>query len=164
MSGTTEAHQKLEALRAELASAATPAERVKAGMLLVEEIWLSDPAATIPLLERVVIDAEAAGTAKPWGRAVTMLSELLRNAGDLEGSERYAELALRDANATGDRKTRACALNLIGMVHQERGEFQPALECFEEFLRTSREIGFRRGEDTALNQLAGVYGLQGDLE
>lgn len=163
MSDPTEAGQKLQALRAQVASAPTPAERAKAGMRLVEELWLSDPAAATPLLERLVGEAEAAGDRKTWGRAVTMLSELLRNAGDLEGSERYADLALKDADATGDLQGRGCALNLVGMIHQERGEFGPALRCFEEFLQISRQIGFRRGEDTALNQLAGVYGLQGDM-
>jgi DNA-binding NtrC family response regulator/tetratricopeptide (TPR) repeat protein len=164
MSDTTSQNDELQKLREGVAAAATPAERVKATMLLVDEIWLSDPAAAVPLLERVVVDAEAAGEKKHWGRAVTMLSELLRQAGDLEGSARYAELTLRDADATGSRQGRACALNLIGMVHQERGEHGRAVECFEEFLRISREDGFRRGEQAALNQLAGIYGLQGDLE
>ena len=164
MSGATDPSVKLRSLREGVAAAATPAERVKATMLLVEALWLSEPAAAIPLLERVIVEAEATGQKKPWGRAVTMLSELLRQAGDLDGSARYAELALKDADATGNRQGRACGLNLIGMIHQERGEFGRALECFEEFLQISREIGFRRGEDSALNQLAGVYGQQGDLE
>jgi DNA-binding NtrC family response regulator/tetratricopeptide (TPR) repeat protein len=164
MKDTDGTPDRLQQLRAGVASAVTPAERANAAMLLVDEIWLSDPAAAIPLLERVVVDAEASGEKKPWGRAVTMLSELLRQAGDLEGSARYAELALRDADATGSRQGRACALNLIGMVHQEHGEHGRAVECFEEFLRISREIAFGRGEQSALNQLAGVYGLQGDLE
>jgi DNA-binding NtrC family response regulator/tetratricopeptide (TPR) repeat protein len=164
MSGATDSSDKLQALREGVAAAGTPAERVKATMRLVDELWLSDPAAARPLLEQLVVEAEAAGDRTKWGRAVTMLSELLRNAGDLEGSGRYAELALKDADATGDLQGRGCALNLVGMLHQERGEFEPALGCFEEFLRISREIGFRRGEDTALNQLASVHGLRGDME
>ncbi len=163
MSDATVSSAKLQALRDAVVAAATPAERVKGTMLLVDELWLSDPAAARPLLEQLVVEADAAGETKVWSRAATMLSESLRQAGDLEGSARYAELALRSADATGDRQRRACALNLIGMVHQERGEHGRALECFEEFLQISREIGFGRGEQSALNQLACVYGLQGDM-
>jgi DNA-binding NtrC family response regulator/tetratricopeptide (TPR) repeat protein len=164
MSGATESFDKLRALRVQLESAVTPAARVNATMLLVEELWLSDPAAARPLLEQLVVEAEAAGDGRVWGRATTMLSELLRQAGDLDGSARHAELALKRADATGNRQDRACGLNLVGMIHQERGELRRALKCFGEFLQISREIGFGRGEQSALNQLAGVYGLQGDLD
>jgi DNA-binding NtrC family response regulator/tetratricopeptide (TPR) repeat protein len=132
-------------------------------MLLADGLWLSDPAAAIPLLEQVVAEADAAGRPGDRRDAASRLSELLRRAGDLDGSARYAELIIKDSDTTGNRKTRACGLNLVGMIHEERGEYPLALACFEEFLQISREIGFGRGESSALNQLAGVYGLQGDL-
>jgi DNA-binding NtrC family response regulator/tetratricopeptide (TPR) repeat protein len=90
-----------------------------------------------------------------------MLSELLRRAGDLDASARYAELVLEAARTTGDQRIRASGLNLLGMVHQGRGSYQQALECFGQCLDLSRETGFAQGEQTALNQLAGTYGLQG---
>ena len=164
MSDTTDPGDKLQALREQVTAAKTPAERVRATLLLAEDLWLSDPVAATPLLEQVVAEADAAGLPKSGLRAASMLSELLRRAGDLDGSARYAELLLKDADATGDRRGRGCALNLVGMIHQERGEFRQALECFDEFLMLSRETGFGLGERSALNQLAGVYGLQGDLD
>jgi hypothetical protein len=47
-----------------LASATTPSERVKATLLLAEELWLAAPAEARPLLEQVVSGADAAGETK----------------------------------------------------------------------------------------------------
>ncbi|HTW91236.1 MAG TPA: sigma 54-interacting transcriptional regulator [bacterium] len=164
MSDKTGPNDKVQVLRAQLAEATTPAERVKAKLLLAEELWLCDPAGAKPVLEQVIAEADAAGVPRSGFRAASILSELLRRAGDLDGSGRYAALLLKDADATGDRKDRGCALNLVGLILQERGEFQRARECFDEFLQLSRETGFERGEQSALNQLATIYGLQGELD
>jgi len=164
MTSASETPDKLQALRDGIASAATPAERVKAQMLLADELWLTDPAAARPLLEQLVAEADAAGETKVWSKATIMLSQLLLGDGDLDGGARHAELLLRCADATGDRETRARALQLIGWVHQLRGEFERAIECYEESLRISREVGDRRGESAALNSLATVYSEQGDYE
>jgi len=164
MSETEGASGKLRTLRERVASAKSPAEGVQAKLLLAEEIWLSEPTAAAPLLEQVVSEAREAGQIRDSGRAASMLSELLRRAGDLDGSMRYAELVFKDAELTGDRRGRASALNLVGLVCQERGELDRAIECFEEFQRISRETGFLQGEQSALNQLAGVHGLRGELD
>ena len=164
MSSSTDEADKSQVLRVQLAEAATPAERVKATLLLAEELWLSDPASVSPLLEQVVAEAEAAGETKSGARAASMLSELRRRGGDLDGSVRYAELVLKTANTTGDARIRVSGLNLVGMIHQERGELRRALECFGQCLKFSREAGFTQGERSALNQLAGIYGLRGQSE
>jgi DNA-binding NtrC family response regulator/tetratricopeptide (TPR) repeat protein len=164
MNGSTDVPDKLQAPRTQVASATTPAERVKATLQLADELWLSDPAAATPLLEQVVTEAEKVGERKDGTRAASMLSELLRRAGNLEGSTRYAELVLKAADVTGDRRIRVSGLNLVGMVLQERGVHERALECFEECLKLSRETGFGQGERSALNQLAGTYGLRGESE
>ena len=161
MSDTIDSSNKLQALRRQLASAATPAERVKATLLLAEELWLTAPTEAGPLLEQVVSGAEVAGETKVGARAASMLSELLRRAGDLDASARYAELVLEAARSTGDQRIRVSGLNLVGMALQERGSYQQALECFEQCLKLSRETGFAPGEQSALNQLAGAYGLRG---
>jgi hypothetical protein len=59
MSGEGETPDKLQALRDGIASAATPAERVKAKWLLAKELLFSDPAAERPLLEQLA-EADAA--------------------------------------------------------------------------------------------------------
>ncbi|HTW92347.1 MAG TPA: sigma 54-interacting transcriptional regulator [bacterium] len=164
MSGATDSPDRLQALRAQVETATTPAERVKATLSLAEDLWLRDAAAAIPLLEQVAAEAEEAGEVKCGVRAASMLSELFRRAGDLDGSMRQADLVLSAADAIGDRRIRASGLNLVGMIHQERGELQRALECFDEFLQVSRETGFDQGERSALNQLAGVHGLRGELD
>ncbi len=153
--------ERLEALRQKLAVATTPAERVKAMLLLAEQLWLSAPAEAEPLLEQVVAGAAVAGETRDGARAASMLSELRRRAGDLDASARYAGMVLDTASSTGDRRIRVSGLNLVGMVHMERGAYQQALECFEQCLALSRETGFAEGEQSALNQLAGTYGLQG---
>jgi DNA-binding NtrC family response regulator/tetratricopeptide (TPR) repeat protein len=163
MSGTPTSPDKLQALRTRLASAATPAERVEATLLLAEQLWLSDPVTASPLLEQVVAEADAAGRPSDRGRAAYMLGELARRAGDLDGAARHAETVLKVADATGDRRVRAYGLNLVGIIHEQRGESQSALECFEESLEVSRQIGFGKGERSALNQLACAHALQGDL-
>ena len=144
MSDTTARNDKLQALRTQLASATTPAERVKTTLLLAEDLWLGDPGAARPLFEQAIAEAETAGDRKFGARAASMLSELLRRAGDLDASARYAEVVLETARTTGDQRIRASGLNLVGMIHQERGQHQRALECFEEFLLLSRETGLRR--------------------
>jgi transcriptional regulator with GAF, ATPase, and Fis domain/Tfp pilus assembly protein PilF len=155
---------KLEQLRARVDSATTPAGRVKATLFLAEELWLSEPAAATPLLEQVVTEAEKVGETKDGARAASMLSELLRRAGDLDASARHAEAVIETAHITGDQRIRASGLNLVGMIHQERGELRRALECFEECLKLSRETGFGQGERSALNQLAGTHGQRGESE
>jgi transcriptional regulator with GAF, ATPase, and Fis domain/tetratricopeptide (TPR) repeat protein len=164
MKDTDGTSDKLEQLRARVDSAATPAERVEATLLLAEAIWLSDPVAAKPLLEQVLAEADAAGRLKDKGRAAYMLGELLRRAGDLDEAARCAEMVFKVADATGDRRTRASALNLAGSMHGQRGEHQSAVECFEEYLEISRQIGFGKGERSALNQLACTHALRGDLE
>ncbi len=164
MSDASVPPDKLQALRAQLAAASTPAERVEATLGLAEELWLSDPVTVRPLLEQVVAEADAAGRPNEGGRAAHMLGELLRRAGDLDGAARYAEMVFKVADATGDRRVRACGLNLVGCMHEQRGEHQSALECFEEYLEISRQIGFGKGERSALNQLACAHALRGDLE
>jgi transcriptional regulator with GAF, ATPase, and Fis domain/tetratricopeptide (TPR) repeat protein len=163
MSGTTDAPDKLQTLRTQVASATTPAERVKATLFLAEELWLSDPVAAKPLLEQVLAEADAADRTKDGGRAAYMLGELLRRAGDLDGAARCAETVFKIADAAADRRMRASGLNLAGIIHRERDELQAALKCYREYLEISRQVGFEQGERIALNELAGVYGLQGEF-
>jgi DNA-binding NtrC family response regulator/tetratricopeptide (TPR) repeat protein len=164
MAGTIASSEKLRGLRAQLESAASPAERAKSALQLAECLWLGKPGEATPLLEQAVVDAEKAGDTRVGARAASMLSELLRRAGDIEGSARYAEMVLRTADACGDLRIKVGGLNLVGMVQQERGHHRDASECFEECLRLSRQTGYREGEQSALNQLASVYGLQGETE
>ncbi len=164
MTRETKPPDKLQQLRERVDSAATPAERVKATLALAEELYLSDPAGAKPLLEQVVAEADGAGAAESRLGALAILSELLRWAGDYDGSARYAEMILKAGMDDGGRRNRAIGLNLVGLIHSERGELERALESFEESLRLSRETGFGLGEQRALNQLAGVYCQQGGLD
>jgi DNA-binding NtrC family response regulator len=163
MSDKPTSSDKLQQLRARVASAATPAERVEATYALAKELWLKDPTTVRPLLEQVVAEADAAGRPIDGGRAAYMLGELSRRAGDLEGAARYAEMVFKVAEATGDRRVRAFGLNLVGCVHEQRGEFPAALECFEEYLQITRQTGMGTAERSALNQLACAHALRGDL-
>jgi DNA-binding NtrC family response regulator/tetratricopeptide (TPR) repeat protein len=162
MSGENRPTDKLQALRERIAAAVTPAERVEAIMELAEEIWLKDPVTVRPLLEQAVAEADAFGRVSDKGRALFMLGELLRLAGDLNGAARFAETLLQVADATGDHRVRAYGLNLCGCIHGDRGESQSALECFEGFLEVARQIGSAAGETTALNQLACAHANRGD--
>jgi two-component system, NtrC family, response regulator len=164
MSDTPASPDKLQVLRDRIASASTPADRVNATMELAEELWLKDPVTVRPLLEHAVAEADAFVSASDKGRAVFMLGELLRRAGDLDGAARFAEMLFKVADATGDHRVRAYALNLGGCIHGDRGEFQSALECFEEYLEIARQIGSGPGERSALAQLACVHALRGDLD
>ena len=90
MSDTTARNDKLQVLRAQMTTATTPVERVKATLLLAEELWFEDPTGATPLLGQVVAEAEEAGETRFGARAASMLSELRRRAGDLDASARYA--------------------------------------------------------------------------
>jgi DNA-binding NtrC family response regulator/tetratricopeptide (TPR) repeat protein len=164
MSGATTPPDKLQQLRARVDSAATPAERVEAALLLAEELWLSDLVAARPLLELVVAEADTADRIKDKGKAAYMLGELLRRTGDLDGAAHCADTVFKVADATADRRARAKGLNLLGIIHRERSEFQPALDCFKELLEISRQIGYEQGERIALNGLGGIYGLKGEFD
>jgi len=164
MSGETNPPDKLQALRERVASASTPAERIEATMELAEVIWPRDPVTVRPLLEQVVAEADAAGRVGDKGRAIFMLGEMQRRAGDLDGAARYAEMLFKLADATGDHRVRAYGLNLRGCIHGDRGESQSALECFEGLLKVAKRIGSAPGETMALNQLACVHAARGDLD
>ncbi len=163
MAGEKTPPDKLKQLRERVDSAATPAERVQATLLLAEEIWLKDPATVKPLLEQIVAEADAAGRPCDRGRAAHMLGEMLRRAGDLDGAARYAEIVFKVADATGDRPSRAYGLSLAGTIHSERGDLQSALRCFQEYLEVVRQIGSGQGEPWALNDIACIYARQGEL-
>ncbi len=155
---------KLQRLRARVDSAANPAERVEATLLLAEELWLSDLVAARPLLELVVAEADAADRIKDKGKAAYMLGELLRRTGDLDGAAHCADTVFKVANQTADTRARANGLNLLGIIHRERSEFEPAIDCFKELLEISRQIDYEQGERIALNGLGGVYGLKGEFD
>ena len=164
MSGATTPPDKLQQLRARMESAATPAERIEATMELAEETWVRDPVTVRPLLEQVVTEADAAGRVSDKGRAMSMLGEMQRRAGDLDGAARYAEMLFKLADATGDHRVRAYGLNLCGCIYGDRGESKSALECFEGLLKVAKQIGSAPGETMALNQLACVHAARGDLD
>ncbi len=89
------------------------------------------------------------------------LSELCRDAGDLQASIEWAEVVQEAARATGDPLHEGQYLFLIGRVHDARGEFTSARDCYERSLRVWREAGYSRGVGAALNQIGNLAFLQG---
>src|SRR5512138_1122791 len=107
MTGASEAPDKLQVLRERLASVVTPAERVKAMFALAEELSRSDAAGARMLLEQVIAEADGAGAAESRLDASAILSELLRWAGDYDGSRRYAEMLIEAGKAGAGGRNRA---------------------------------------------------------
>ena len=89
------------------------------------------------------------------------LSELCRDAGDLQASIEWAGVVQEAARASGDPLHEGQYLFLVGRVHDVRGECTSARDCYERSLRVWRKDGYPRGVGAALNQIGNLAFLQG---
>lgn len=96
-------------------------------------------------------------------RAGVALSELCRDAGDLQAGIEWAGVVQEAAKASGDPLHEGRYLFLMGRVHDVRGDFRTAREFHERSLRVWREAGYPRGIGAALNQLGNLAFLQGRI-
>jgi len=89
------------------------------------------------------------------------LSELCRDAGDLQASVEWAEVVREAAMASGEPLHEGQYLFLMGRLHEVRGEFGSARDFYERGLRVWRKAGYARGVGAALNQIGNLAFGQG---
>src|SRR5262249_59006870 len=87
--------------------------------------------------------------------ALTILSEILRELGDVSGAIDACERALRVAQAEGlPARARAEVLRAKGVLLRYGGRVNEAVEAYAEAIAVFKAVGARRAEARAKNALA----------
>jgi transcriptional regulator with AAA-type ATPase domain/tetratricopeptide (TPR) repeat protein len=85
--------------------------------------------------------------------AAVVLSEMLRDAGDIPGSFEWAGVVQEAARASGNPEIEGQYLYLVGRVKEVREDYQGARDCYERCLDVWRKCGHTLGVGAARNQL-----------
>ncbi|MFC4529310.1 AfsR/SARP family transcriptional regulator [Sphaerisporangium dianthi] len=97
-------------------------------------------------------------------RALTDLSEVLRQSGRLDECLDITAQALSIRQAQGDRHGVAELLDQSGLAHWQRSEFDAALGHFQRALDIRRAMGDHYGQAISLNHIAGIADAKGDYQ
>jgi tetratricopeptide (TPR) repeat protein len=155
---------QVDALRADLARAQGPAERLAALMALADGLRNTMPFDAEPfLLEALDLARELQDRASE-AAAEARLSEIAARMGDRAAAMAHAERALAVARAAACRREQALALSLLGIHYSEVADYARARQCYEECRDVSHEIGHVVGVQSSLNQLGNLAMLQGNRE
>jgi tetratricopeptide (TPR) repeat protein len=109
----------------------------------------------LPVAQRAAEIARVAKRPALEVEALTILSEILREIGDIQGAIIASDRALKVAHA-GDLAPRARAevLRAKGVLLRRVGRVHEAVEAYAEAIATFRAVGARRSEARAKNALA----------
>jgi len=151
----------IQDLKQRLAEASTDAARLAA--LLEFRKWKTElPRAE---LEGYLLEAaELARKTESYGDSATAgvsLSELYRDAGDIQASIEWAGVVQEAARTSGNPSIEGHYLYLVGRTHEVQWEYEKARDCYERSLEVWRKAGSTIGVGAALNQLANLAQLQG---
>jgi tetratricopeptide (TPR) repeat protein len=148
-------------LRQRLAETGTDAGRLA---VLIE---LRNRIAELPRNEAEEYLREAVGLARKTRsyrelvRAGISLSQLCRDAGDIEASLEWASIVREAAAVSGNPNHEGHYQYLVGRAHEVQGDYKRARDCYERCLRVWRKTGNTEGVGAALNQLGSLAALQG---
>ncbi|XYI01571.1 serine/threonine-protein kinase PknK [Sorangium sp. So ce1128] len=109
----------------------------------------------LPVAQRAAEIARIARRPALEVEALTILSEVLRELGDVQGAISAADRALRVSHAGGlTPRARAEVLRTKGVLLRRVGRVQEAVEAYAEAIAVFRAVGARRSEARAKNSLA----------
>ncbi|WP_437639518.1 serine/threonine-protein kinase [Sorangium sp. So ce854] len=112
-------------------------------------------ARALPVAQRAAEIARIARRPALEVEALTILSEVLRELGDVQGAISAADRALRVAHMGGlTPRARAEVLRTKGVLLRRVGRVQEAVEAYAEAIAVFRAVGARRSEARAKNSLA----------
>ncbi|CAN92912.1 MULTISPECIES: serine/threonine-protein kinase [Sorangium] len=109
----------------------------------------------LPVAQRAAEIARIARRPALEVEALTILSEVLRELGDVQGAISASDRALRVTQAGGlTPRARAEVLRTKGVLLRRVGRVQEAVEAYAEAIAVFRAVGARRSEARAKNSLA----------
>ncbi|WP_433935919.1 serine/threonine-protein kinase PknK [Sorangium cellulosum] len=109
----------------------------------------------LPVAQRAAEIARIARRPALEVEALTILSEVLRELGDVQGAISAADRALRVTHTGGlTPRARAEVLRTKGVLLRRVGRVQEAVEAYAEAIAVFRAVGARRSEARAKNSLA----------
>ncbi|WP_437736915.1 serine/threonine-protein kinase [Sorangium sp. So ce1335] len=109
----------------------------------------------LPVAQRAAEIARIARRPALEVEALTILSEVLRELGDVQGAISAADRALRVTHTGGlTPRARAEVLRAKGVLLRRVGRVQEAVEAYAEAIAVFRAVGARRSEARAKNSLA----------
>ncbi len=114
------------------------------------------------LQHRRLMMARAAGERRVEAEALSELSNLHREMGDLP---RSAELAIESERLSSEINDRHGVLRAVygrGNAEFDRGEFAEALQCYQEVEQLSRELGDRKGIAGGIGNRGRVHQARGE--
>ncbi|MFN0183962.1 MAG: ATP-binding protein, partial [Aquabacterium sp.] len=97
-------------------------------------------------------------------RAMVLLADALRLAGQMDEALRGYQDAIGLARAHGQRRLEGIALVHLGLVHTDQGRMDEAMQHVQDALAIHREVGNRRFECVAEISLGGLCWYQGRME
>jgi transcriptional regulator with AAA-type ATPase domain/tetratricopeptide (TPR) repeat protein len=151
----------IQDLKQRLAEASTDAARL--AMLRDLSNWRAElPRAEVEAYLREAVElARKTRSYNDLVRAGLFLSEICRDAGDVDAGMECADIVHEAARASGNPVHEGQYLYLVGRTHEVQGNYELARDSYERCLRA-----FRKAEDTscvgaALNQLGNLAVLRG---
>jgi len=159
-----ELQPKIDELRARVAGAQAPADRLEVLLLLVDQLVAVTPLACRPLLLQARDLARELGDK---GREAQVESNLANNAwlaDDLDAVETHARRALTLAREIGAGQREASALSMLAILYRTRTDYDQARECAQLCRAVSEKAGYAPGVISALMGLGNQAMLQGQLE
>ncbi len=159
-----ELQPKIDELRASVARAQAPAERLEALLKLTEELSAVAPLECEPLLLEARELARAASDRVSEARAENTLASIAWHAGNLDAVETHARSALALARAAGDGMREASAFSMLAILYRTRTDYDRARECYQLCREVAEKAKYPRGVLSALNGLGNLAMIQGQLE
>jgi DNA-binding SARP family transcriptional activator len=125
---------------------------------------MADLAGALELARMSQTAAEESGEATALARAHTLLSVLLRRAGDVDGSRSAGVYAAENARRQHDPGVLTAALNSLALAYADAGNPDSAISLVEEALAQAVRMGDRHREAALRNTLADLHHASGDDE
>ena len=159
-----ELRPEIDELQARVAGARTPADRLKALLLLVDGLEAVTPFACEPLLLQARELARELGDKASEARVESNLASTATQSGDLDAAETHARSALALARAAGDLTREASGFSTLAILYRMRTDYSRARESYQMCREVSERAGYPRGVICALNGLGNLALIQGQPE
>lgn len=159
---TTE-EERAQALKASLAGAASPSERLRLLVELSTTLIATAPAEARTCTEQAIQLARETQSYEEMAHVAKLMAEACTRNGDSAAAFEFAACIKEAGEASGNVRLQASYHYVSGGIHADRGDYARARECYEQSRTLWRSDGFLHGEQAVLNQLGNVCGLQGKV-
>jgi tetratricopeptide (TPR) repeat protein len=159
-----ELQPEIDELQARVAGAQTPADRLKALLLLIDQLVAVTPLACEPLLLQALDLARQLCDKASEARVESNFANTATQSGDLDAAEVHARSALALARAAGDGTREASGFSTLAILYRMRTDYSRARESYQMCRQVSEKAGYPRGVISALNGLGNLALLQGQFE